>query len=462
MVDERLKNLHGASRRRFLKFTAAAGAALAVDQSNVLNVLNDSAGTAMADEQACTANTNRMISLVAGNGGFAWFQLLFPHTEIAASNNDGFAFHAFGQTTQATDTDKPFTFAPETPWQDLDANKRISAFMAGNNETHTAQPTSAATLGGGISMLAAATSLQNELSSLLPVIGINPFNLGNAPGAPQVTSVGSAGDMVELFNSAASQALLSVPDDAQLYEAYYKAFLGLNKAARRPTFNRQLRITKASANFLGKNLAGLLSATDDDYFRYGITGGTSNNVREIATGMIVAVKAFKLGLTNAVIMPAMRDDPHGAFQNMGSLTSTVSALGKVLNATIEDLMDIPDPACTGKSLADTTVMTIHGDTPKDPRNRNGWPDGTPNNSNWIYVLGAGHLKTGWFGGVRSNGNVDGFDPATGDNVPNGGSGATSAAAGAAVAYAVAQGDMNRVNDFFSGGSIAGIVNEEIL
>ena len=34
-------------------------------------------------------------------------------------------------------------------------------------------------------------------------------------------------------------------------------------------------------------------------------------------------------------------------------------------------------------------MTIHGDTPKNPLDRGGWPDGTPDNSNWMYVLGAG-------------------------------------------------------------------------
>ena len=35
------------------------------------------------------------------------------------------------------------------------------------------------------------------------------------------------------------------------------------------------------------------------------------------------------------------------------------------------------------------VMTIHGDTPKDPLQRGGWPDGTQRNSNWVYVLGNG-------------------------------------------------------------------------
>ena len=108
------------------------------------------------------------------------------------------------------------------------------------------------------------------------------------------------------------------------------------------------------------------------------------------------------------------------------------------------------------------VITIHGDTPKDPRNMNGWPDGTPNNSNWLYVMGNGYLKTGWFGGVKADGSTAGFDPTTGNEVPGQSSIATSAAAGAAVAFAVAKGDMKRVSDFYTGPAIDGIVNPSPL
>ena len=107
------------------------------------------------------------------------------------------------------------------------------------------------------------------------------------------------------------------------------------------------------------------------------------------------------------------------------------------------------------------MITIHGDTPKTPLNRNGWPDGTPGNSNWLYVYGAGYLETGWFGGIKASGDVDGFDPATGNAVPGQGSGATSGAA-AAVLFAIAQGDMVAVQNLFSGGSIDGLVNPQLL
>jgi hypothetical protein len=457
MVIERLKNLDGASRRSFLRWTAAVGAVLALDRAKVLDVVSDSAGTAMADEASCSL-TNRSVHIVAGTGGFAWFQLLWPHVDIATSNDPNHAFHAKGKAIKATDTDKPFYFAPESPWQNLDKGKRITGFMAGMNQTHTPTPGSSATIGAGQSMMAAVASIQRATPSLLPVIGINPVNFGSAPGAPQIATVGNADGLVDLFNSAASQMALAAPKDAALFEAYYKAFLGLNAAAGRPTRQRSLRTGKASANFLGKNLAGLLRPSTDDLMRYGIDGGTANKLSEIGRALITTAKAFKLGLTQSVILPAMRDDPHGAFADMNNLQNTVEALGRYLDAFMDDLGAIQDPLCTSRSLADTFVLTVHGDTPKTPLNKQGWPDGTPQNSNWLYVMGNGLVKTGWFGGVHTDGSVSGFDPSTGKDMPGQQSNATSNAAAAAVAFAVAKGDMNRVRDFYTGPAIDGIVN----
>jgi hypothetical protein len=457
MANDLLKHLEGSSRRRFLRFATAFGAAVAVDRSNILNVVNDTAGSAMADEAACAA-TNKSFHIVAGDGGFAWFQLLWPHNEIASANNDDFAFHAFGQTMMAGDTDKPLTLGPEAPWREYDKSKRITAFMAGNNETHTPTPTAAASVGNNQSMLAVCASIQRTTPSLLPVIAINPVAFGNAPGAPAATNVADADGMVQLFNSAASRAILEVPQDAALYEAYYKALLGLNKAAARPTQLRGQKIGKQAASFLGQNLAAQLMVQDEDLVRYGINGGTPNKLSSLARACIVAVKAFRLNLTQSVIVPALRDDPHGAFGDMASLRDTTQTLGGILDAFMGDLTAAEDPSCSARSLGDNVVMTIHGDTPKDPRVKSGWPDGTPNDSNWIYAMGNGFLKTGWHGGVRANGATDVFDPTTGETVANGSSQSVSAAAGAAVAFAVAKGDMRRVQDFYNGPAIDGIVN----
>lgn len=456
MVDQRLKHLEGSSRRSFLRWTAAAGALLALDRAKVLDVVADSAGTAMADEASCSA-TNRSVHLVAGTGGFAWFTLLWPHVAVATSNNASFAFHAMGQATKATDTDRNFYHAPESPWQGLDRTKRITAYMAGTNETHIATPGSAATLGGGQSMLASVAAIQRQNASLLPVIGVDPVAFGSAAGAPQIATVGNADGMVQLFNSAASRATLAIPKDAGLYEAYYKAFLSLNAAAGRPTMEKSLRIGKSSANFLGKNLAAQLAPTDEDLLRYGIDATSPTKLSEIARGLITACRAFKLGLTSSVILPALNDDPHGAFADMAGTLMTVAALGKMLDAFLADLAEVSDPLCSSRSLADNVVITVHGDTPKDSFTANAWPDGTVGNANWIYVMGNGYTKTGWFGGLNPGGIV-GFDPTTGEDVPGRGSDQTAAAAGAAVAFAVAKGDMRRVQDFYTGPAIDGIVN----
>jgi hypothetical protein len=457
MVIERLKNLQGPSRRSFLKWTCAAGALLGLDRAKLFESIADSAGTAMADSATC-ASTMRSVHIVAGNGGFSWFQLLWPHTEIAQSNNQNFAYHAFGQGGLATGSDKPIYLGPQAPWGDYGKSKIVTAFMSGQNQTHTNTPTSAAVVGNNQTMTAVVAAIQRTTPSLLPVIAVNPLNFGGAPGAPAPTTVGNADGLVQLFNSAASRAILSVPEDSALFEAYYKAFLGLNRAAGRATELKGLRIGKQSANFLGKNLAAQLQPTADDLTRYGIDGGTATKLSEIGKVLITAVKAFKLGLTQSVILPAMMDDPHGAFQNMQNLTSTVTSLGKMLDEFMNDCNATPDPSCTARNLSDSIVLTVHGDTPKDPTDRSGWPDGTPNNSNWLYVMGNGYLKTGWFGGVKANGSTDGFDPTTGDTIPNQQSNTTSAAAGAAVAFAVAKGDMRRVQDFYTGPAIDGLVN----
>lgn len=458
MVCEKLKNLQGKSRRNFLKWTSAVGAVLALDQSEILNVIADCGGTALA--QGAVAKTARSVHLVAGDGGFAWFQLLWPHTEIAKSGNNNFAYHAFDSVVDAP-TDKPSVWGKDTPWQDLGPKKQITGFMAGTNQTHTATPASAATVGGGQSMMAVVASIQRASPSLIPVIAIDPVTFGTAPGAPQVTTVGDADGMVQLFNSAASRVALEVAEDAALFEAYYKAYLGLVKAAGRPTWTKQLSTGKSAANFLGQNLADKLAPSADDLMRYQVTNGTPNRLAQIARALITSARAFKLGLTQSVIMPAMRDDPHGAFGDMNNLNMTTSSLCRYMNEFMKDL-NVTDPLDSGKAIADNVVLTVHGDTPKNPRDRGGWPDGTPANSNWLYVMGNGYIKTGWFGGVKANGDVAGFDETTGNEVNGRPANATSAAAGAAVAFAVAKGDMNRVKDFYTGPAIDALVNISVL
>jgi hypothetical protein len=456
-IDDRLKDLRGTGRRDFIKWSGTVAAVLGLERARFLNVLNDVGGTALADNSACTSSL-RSFHLVAGNGGFAWFNLLFPQTVVATGTNPQYSFHAMGKAVKSAVTDNPLYYAPESPFQKLGKKFQISAFMCGNNETHTSTPMSAATPSNTASMLAGIAAIQQSNPTLLPVIAINPFTFGAAPGAPATAAVANSAGLVDLFNSAASKTLLQVPGDAALHEAYYKAFLGLNRAAGRSTVAKGFETGKVAANLLGKNLSEALRPTTADDAAYGIVAGTPTNVLEIAHAIITGIKAFKLGLTSSIIIPAMRDDPHGAFAGGDAMpTQMAGRLGKIFDAMMADASASPDPSCSSKSLADNLMMTIHGDTPKNPLNRNGWGDGTPKNSNWLYVLGNGYIKTGWFGGVNADGTTDGWDPATGKNVPNQASSVTAANGATAALYAAAKGDNRRVADF-SRAVIDGIAN----
>jgi hypothetical protein len=276
--------------------------------------------------------------------------------------------------------------------------------------------------------------------------------------------VNNALAVVDLFNSVASRAggALSNVADAQLFEANYKGFLALHAAAGRPTMTKPFTTGKVAANLLGKNLADQLRPTDADLQRYGVNAGSETKLLEIARALIVTAKAFRMGLTQSVFMRVLSDDPHGAFNDMARLRQTALTIGKSLDAFMADLNAEDDPLCAGAKVGENTVISIHGDTPKNPLDRGGWPDGTPGNSNWIYVLGAGYLRTGWHGGVKRNGQAVGFNPGTGADDPNRNSASTATAAAAAVAYAVAKGDMRRVQDFYRGTDISGIVRPQEL
>jgi hypothetical protein len=455
-------DLRGVERRKFIQYSIAVGAMLGLDRWKIFEATKSTAGQALADDMACAPN-NRSVHIIAGVGGFAWFQLLWPHNDIAAANDPQFAFHAPGQQTMASGADHPLTLGPQAPWRTLGQSKFVSCYMSGQNQTHTASPASSATIGTGVGLFAACAALQASTPTLVPVIGVNTGNssmpYGSATGAPSIAQVANSDGMVDLFNSASSTAMgaLANPKDAALYEAYYKGFLGLSAASGRSTYTRGLRTGKVASNLLGVNLSAQLRPSGGDLSRYGINGGSPNKLTELAKGLITTAKAFKLGLTNCVLLPAFEDDPHGAFADMGTLNMTITTIGQMLDAFMGDLNGMDDPSCAGSKIGDNTVISIHGDTPKTPLQNSGWPDGTPGNSNWVYAMGAGWLKTGWFGGIMRDGSFNGFDPTTGKDMPGQSSNATSMAASAAIAYAVTKGDMRRVNDFYKGADISGIV-----
>jgi len=364
------------SGRDLIKWTAFAGAALGLPRWKVFEVLEMSGGKALAAEAAC-ASTNRSVHIVNGTGSHAWFQLLWPHHDIAAANLPNSAWHAPGEGGLATGTDHPLYVGPEAPFKNFVGKRQMTAFMAGNNETHTDQPTSSSTVAQNVGLYATCAALQSVNPTLVPVIAIGTAPFGAAPGAPRAARVDNADGIVDLFNSAASRAggALSNAGDANLYAANYTAFLALHKAAGRPTMTKSFTTGKVAAKLLGQNLADQLRPSDADATRYGLNGGSDNKIVRMARALIITAKAFKMGLTSSVVIPGFSDDPHGAFNNMAGLRGTARAIGVMLDAFMADLLAVDDPTCAGAKIGDSTVITIGGDTPKDPLDRGGWPDG---------------------------------------------------------------------------------------
>lgn len=458
MVDSRLKELRGPGRREFLRWSATVAACLGLERARFLNVLGDTAGTAAADTAAC-ASTNRLISIVDGNGGFSNWTQVFPFAKVIGSTNAAYSHYALGKGIAAQGYDKPYTYAPDSPWQ-TNSKWKMSAFVAGNNETHTATPATAISLGAN-GMLASAAAIQQANPTLLPVLAVGGIQFGAAPGAPAVAAVGAANQLIDLFNSAASKALLQQPENGGLAEAYYKAFIGLNAAAGRTTIAKQYGVGKVSMNLLSKNLSAQLTPTAADEALFGLTGTTPGAVQNMSRAMITTVKAFSLGLTSMLVMRAFNNDPHGLFAGGDAAAAAVAAAtGKMLNGLHDLAKSKADPSCSAKTLADSITLSVSGDTFKAPFNRNGWGDGTPNGSNLLYVMGGGHLKTGWFGDMDPAAGAVGWDQATGNTggAYTGRGAELGASAAAALLFAVSKGDMRRVRDFYNGKAIDGIVN----
>ncbi|HWO21529.1 MAG TPA: hypothetical protein VNO30_22325 [Kofleriaceae bacterium] len=445
------------SRRALVKWSLAAGAALGLGRGRIAEVLERTAGSGVA-QAAGDLPTKRSVHIRAVTGGLAWFQLLWPHNDIAdaAATNATFPYHRPGQHQRVAGTDRPLTIGPDTPFAALPARRQITAYMAGENETHETQPDSITQSLGGKSMFAIAAALQAQAPAVVPVIAVGDSKLGSAPGAPAAAVVPTGDDIVGLFNSAASRAggLLATGAHADLYRAQFATLAALNRAAERPTTKVPYATARSAAGFLGTNLAARLQITAADLAAYGIDGTTRADIAALGRALIVTAKAFAMNLTSSVIVPGPRDDPHPAFANLPATTAVAGSLKRVLDGFMNHLAGLTDDP-TGRPLSEELVLTIDGDTPKTPLSRQNWLDDTPANSNWMFVLGGGMLRTGWFGGVTRTGAVTGFDPATGQERSYQGD-AQAEAACTAVAYAIARGDTRRVQDF-SRVDISGLV-----
>jgi hypothetical protein len=453
--DER----HQLSRRAFIKWSLAAGAALGVSRSRIFEILDRTAGKGVAF--AAEMSTTRLVSLACGNGGLAHFQLFWPQNDIAAARDPAFAWHRIGDEQLVDGTDNPLTIGPDTPWASLPAHRQVTGFVCGSTETHVRNVQSTSILNGS-NVFAIASVLQASSPALLPVVTLGDTSIGSAisdpssggAGPPIPVSVGGADDLVRLFDGAATHAggVLARMGDAQLFKAQYDTFVQLNRAQSRYTQKPVYDTGRSAAQLVGINLAPRLAITPADLARYGIDGNTRANVAALGRAFIVIVKAFQMDLANTVLLPAMTDDPHNHFTNNG-VNVVPGQLKAVFDAFMNDLEATLDDA-TRAPLADSTVIVMNGDTPKNCLDRNRWPDSTPQNANLMFLYSAGYLKSGWFGGIGRTGKVWGAGP---DGKPAAyNSAMTAKYATASLAYAVARGDEHAIAPFTNGITIGGV------
>jgi hypothetical protein len=441
---------HAMSRRALIKWSLATATALGVSRSRLLEILERTAGKGVAFAAAAESTASRLVALACGNGGLSHFQLCWPQVDVARARDPRFAWHRPGEEWMAEGTDMPLAIGPDTPWAALPGDRQVTGFVCGVTETHVRNVQSTSVLNGS-NVFAIATAVQASSMVPVPAVTIGDASIGSANNAAIAARVDSVDGFIKLFDSTATHAggLLAASRDADLFKSQYDVFKQLNRGSNSKTQKPAYAIASGAAGVIGKNRASALQITPADLARYGIDGDTRSNVAELARALIVTAKAFQADLTNAVLMPAMADDPHRHFAS-GDVDIVPAQLKVVLDAFMADLQGATDPRTEGP-LADNVVIAINGDTPKHCLVRDDWPDNTPSNANLMFIYSAGLLKSGWFGSIDRRGNVLGAGP---DGKPADYNGAITARyATASLAYAIARGDERRIAEYTNGVSV---------
>jgi len=460
--------LRGASRRDFIRGVLAASAAFGLGPTRALEMLDHMGGSALAD----AASPYYMVNIVLGTGALSRATVIWPVPMVIEQNQPNFAIDG-PVNTRFQKADLPGgrkLYNRVVDGKPVFAGKPWTVFVAGTSQAHSAFPafngnTVQITQNGNANMFAAASQLQNALHALIPSIGVqnggqNPNFNPVPPGtsAPSIVPNGNA--MVGLFSSSASQLASRLKPDANqaLFSQYHTAFLGLARWAGRPTYERVRGDVRTAMGLVVKNLASELAVKPGQVAQWGGSIAQSDDrLRAITEVLIVTANAFRLGLTAQVTLPAFNDDPHGAFA--GNPTDLFDGFARSLQSFQNTLDMTNDPVQSGKRVGDRLVMTLSGDTTKDPFQRNGWPDGTPGGVNLLFVQSSGLLQPGWIGDVNPNGRVN-WNPTTGKNDANQPTNLCTSAACGAVLYAVTGGNKDAVRPFYSG-PMDGIIQQNL-
>ncbi len=470
-------DLRGASRREFVQAVMTASAVLGLGPSRAFELFDEMGGSALA--QAAQV-PRRSVNIVAGTGALSWFHFLWPAPKVISEFRPEFSYDTPTRATKIVATDSQYlegrplyvrNMNGKKLWDKYGERKLVSAFIAGSPNAHQVAPSVAnntntivSGVGGNVGLFAASAAIQGTLKALVPAIGIRNTDTtampyGSAAGAPAAASVANADSMVGLFSSAAARlvARLKNSNNQQLFDLYYKAFLGLTRTADKATFSRAYADAKLAVELLSKNLGEQLRPkAGQDAMWCGGTAPVNEKVKAMVDSLIVTANAFKLGLTAQVSFPVFNDDPHGALGD-AQLPNTIKIVDQIhsmLEFFLDDLSTTNDPAFPSRKLSDTVVITIHGDTGKRPFTRANWPDDPP--ANWIYCMSQGRIKPGWYGemspppvGNASSGTRTNWNPETGQTANPASNADVLDCALAAILYAVANGDDRRVRDFYT-------------
>jgi hypothetical protein len=359
---------------------------------------------------AAECRAQRVVAIAAGNGGLSWFTLVWPVPFVINNFNPIFAFDDPARAAAISmDAQHPL-FARRLPGTDgavlggTGNQPHPSVFVAGANETHLAAPSSVVSPPGSNGLLAAGAALQAPLSPGVRVMAIgNAGPYGTAPLAPSLVVVGNVDGAISVLTGSTNAS------DAEL----------------RPS-------AQQLANYIPN------------------PGVTPTSVVNLATQLAFAANAFRANALGMLVVPGFNDDPHGAFADPNLARTRADQLATVLDAFYRDLSLSSERECGDRgnflSLADNTVLLVYGDTFKNPFDRAGWPDGTPGDSNLLFLRGNGFTRRGWFGAVEPSTRIN-FSPITGVRDATVGNTDSTNAAWAASLYAISRGDLSAVQQY---------------
>ena len=456
--------LRGASRRDFMRGVFTASAALGLGPTRALDMLEKMGGSALAQ---AAVTRSLMTNVVLGNGAMSRAtQLIAVPSAISTFDETQTSLNAMapGMPISSRFQDvklpsgRPY-FARLIDGKPFSEKKPWTVYVSGQSQAHSNFPafngnTTTVTMGGNVNLFAAASQLQTALHALVPAIGVQtngmPPNFNPSPaGAPPLSAVTDRNAMIGLFSSAASLLInrLGNANNQQLYSQYYTALMGLTKWAGHPTYSTSTTDAQTALGLVVKNLGSQLMVSPGQVATWAGGGvAADNKMLAMTETLIITANAFKLGLTPHVTFAAFLDDPHGAFA--GAPDALFDGMGRALQTFQSTLDAVPDPMRAGKFLGDRLVITMSGDTTKNPHSRVGWGDGTPGGSNLLYVQGAGYLPGGFHGDVTKTARVN-WDVTTGDNAAATPTAACTSAAAAAALYAVSGGVADDVRPYYS-------------